>query len=173
VRVLEPGGAPAAGAAVTVSRAGDDRVAWAAACGEDGTLTVAREMGMAGQEVTLRASAGGRRGELTATLPSEGEVTVRLRPGASLEGSVVGGAGARYRVTVETEHGPGVFRPYEAQDGTGEAFDLADLPPGPVRVTVRTADGRTGQAGTTLAAGETGRVAIPLGPAPAGTGAAR
>jgi hypothetical protein len=123
--------------------------------------------------VTLRASAGGRRGELTTTLPSEGQVTVRLTPGASLEGTVVGGAGARYRVTVETEHGPGVFRPYEAQDGAGEAFELADLPPGPVRISVRTADGRAGRAEVRLAAGEAGRITIPLGPAPAGTGAAR
>jgi hypothetical protein len=176
VRVLEPGGAPAAGAAVTVSRAGDERVAFASAAGEDGTLVLAREMGMAGQAVTLRARAGGRTGAFTGPLPAEGELRLPLQSGGTVEGDVKGGAPvAGFALTVEAAPTPGLWRAVESLRLTGDRFVLGDLPPEPVRLTVRTDDGRAGSAEVTLSPGQVVRLTVALHPAvtPAVTPASR
>lgn len=166
VRILEPGGAPSAGAAVTVSRAGDEKVAFAAAAGEDGALVLAREMGMAGQPVTLRARAGGRTGAFTGPLPAEGELRLPLQPGGTVEGEVKGGAPVRgFALTVEAAPAPGLGRAVERARFTGDRFVVGDLPPGPVRLTARTDDGRAGSAEVTLAPGQAARLTVTLRPA--------
>jgi hypothetical protein len=157
VRILEPGGAPAAGAAVTVSRAGDEKVAFAAAAGEDGALVIAREMGMAGQAVTLRARAGGRTGAFTGPLPAEGELRLPLQPGGTVEGEVKGGAPVTgFALAVEAAPTPGLWRAVERLRVTGDRFVLGDLPPEPVR---------TGGAEVSLSPGQVARVTVALRPA--------
>ena len=81
VLVLEPGGAPSPGAVVTLARAGDDRIALATSAGEDGRVVLAKEMGLAGAPVTMRARSGGRSGVFTGALPASGVIAVRLERG--------------------------------------------------------------------------------------------
>lgn len=166
IRVLEPGGAPSPGAAVTVSRPGDARVAFAASAGDDGVLRIAADMGMAGQQVTLAARNGGRTGAFTGLLPAEGEVVVRLAPGGAVEGTVAGGGPVDgFTLEVSAAPSPGGWRTLEVRRHRGDRFDVGDLPPEPVRLTARTADGRVGQAEVTLAPGQVARVALRLQPA--------
>jgi len=170
LRILEPGGAPAAGAAVTVARAGEERVAFAAAADEEGVLVLAREMGMAGQPVTVRARAGGRTGGYTGALPADGELAVRLQPGATVEGRIVGtgsvgGPVEGFALTIEAAPTPGLWRTVETLRVVGNRFDLADLPPEPVRLSVRTDDGRAGAAEVTLSPGQAASLEVPLRPA--------
>jgi hypothetical protein len=166
IRILEPGGAPSAGAAVTVSRPGDARVAFAAAAGDDGVLTIAREMGMAGQPVALSVRNGGRTGAFAGTLPASGEVVVRLQAGGAVEGLVRGGgAVAGFTLTVSAEPSPGGWRTIEVLQVRGDRFDLGDLPPEPVRLSARTSDGRTGEVEVRLAPGQVVQATIPLHPA--------
>jgi hypothetical protein len=171
VKVLEPGGAPSAGAGISVSRAGDTRVAFAAGAGDDGRLVIASQMGMAGQAVTLAVRNGGRTGTYTGTLPASGELTVRLVPGGAVEGVVSGGlTAAGATLEVASAPSPGGWRNVEVLRLHGDRFDLGDLPPEPVRLTVRAADGRTGRVELTPSPGQVARVTIPLArpPAPAG-----
>ncbi|MBK9516294.1 MAG: carboxypeptidase regulatory-like domain-containing protein [Anaeromyxobacter sp.] len=165
VKVLEPGGAPSGGAAVTVSRAGEARVAFAASTGEDGVLVLASQMGMAGQPVTLAARNGGRTGTFTGSLPASGEVVVPLAPGGAVEGRLSGGGpvGA-FTLTVSTEPSPGGWRIVEAQRLVGDRFDLGDLPPEVVRLAVRTEDGRAGQLEVRLSPGQVAQATVVLRP---------
>ena len=166
VRVLEPGGAPAAGAAVTVARAGDARVAFAAAAGDDGILLLESDLGMSGQPVTLAARSGGRAGRFTGTLPATGEVSVQLAPGGAVEGVVRGGGPVPgFTLEVAAEPSPGGWRTVEVLRVRGDRFDLGDLPDQPVRLTARTDDGRAGQAEVRPAPGRVSRVEIALRPA--------
>jgi hypothetical protein len=66
-------------------------------------------------------------------------------------------------VEVTPLSGPGP-RPPDVHRFSGARFALADVPAGAVRVLVRTDDGRAATADLTLAAGEVGRVSLPLGP---------
>ncbi len=165
VRVLEPGGGPSPGAAVTVARAGEDRIAFAAAADEDGRLVLGSELRMDGAPVTLRARNGGRTGQFTGAIPAAGEVAIRLIPGGAVEGVLSGGGPVRgFSVEVEGEPAPGGWRTLDRQRLHGDRFDLGDLPPEPVRLTVRTDDGRVGRAAVTLAPGQRARLAIRLAP---------
>jgi hypothetical protein len=78
VAVVAPGGAPAAGAAVTLSRAGDRRAVVAGRAQGDGRLVLPGDLGLAGREVTVEATQGDRRGAWTGTLPAGGTVEVAL-----------------------------------------------------------------------------------------------
>jgi hypothetical protein len=168
VRVLEPGGRPAAGAAVSVSRAGEERVAFAAAAGEDGTLTLARDMGMAGQAVTVQARLGGRTGAFTGTLPERGEVVVQLRPGATVDVTVKGGGPVKaFTLLIEVAPSPGLWRVRDRVELDGDGVTLGDLPPGPVRLRAWTRDGRRSEpVERTPGPGEKVAVTLALQPAP-------
>lgn len=169
VRVLEPGGAPSPGAAIQVSRAGDARVAFAASAGDDGVLVLDAGLGMAGQAVTLAARSGGRMGSFTGTLPAAGDVEIRLRPGGALEGEVPGAAAAGGVVLeVASAPAPGGWRTVEVLRVPGDRFDLGDLPPEPVRLTARAADGRVGVVELTPVPGQVSRVTVSLARPPAG-----
>ncbi|ACG75346.1 conserved hypothetical protein [Anaeromyxobacter sp. K] len=162
VRVLEPGGAPSAGAEVTLARPGDARVAMAARAGEDGRVRLGRDMGLAGREVEVRAHNGGRSGAFTGRLPAAGAVAVTLSPGAALEGVVRGGGAPvkGFALEVASQPGPEGWRTLEVHRFAGDRFELGDLPAGPLRVAVRAADGRRGEAEVRLAAGEVRRLEV-------------
>lgn len=169
VRVREPGGAPSAGAVVTLSRAGDPRVALATTAGEDGRAIVSARMGIGGRDVTVHAKSGGRTGEWTGPFPESGELVVALRPGAVVEGIITvrespvrGGT-----VEVAVQHAPGTWRPLEVAPFRGDRFELADLPPEPVRLTLRSDDGRHATVEVTLAPGEVRQVELRLAGTPA------
>jgi hypothetical protein len=163
VLVLEPGGAPAPGAIVTASRAGDPRIALAATAGEDGRAVLPAGPALAFRGITLRARSGGRAGEWTGALPSAGAAVVRLRPGAAVAGAVRGGRPVSgFTLEVAAQPAPDGWRTLDAHRFAGDRFELSDLPVGPVRLTVRTDDGRRGAAELRLAPGETSRVDVSL-----------
>lgn len=166
ILVLEPGGAPSPGAAVTLSRPGDAAVAFAASAGDDGRVAIERELGAAGRAVVVRARNGGRTGSATLVLPERGTVPVTLTPGAEVTGRVRGGGRPIDGITVEatSEPGRGAWRTLDVHRFAGERFDLRDLPAGALRISVRTADGHRGDASLTLAAGEVRAVEIALAP---------
>jgi hypothetical protein len=164
VRVKEPGGDASAGAVVTLSRAGDARVALATTAGEDGRAIVSKGMGVAGQNVTVHAQSGGRTGEWTGRFPESGELVVALRPGAVIEGTITRRPAPVRGGTVEvaTQRVPGTWRPLEVSRFSGDRFELDDLPPEPLRLTIRSDDGLHAIVEVTLAPGEVRRVGVTL-----------
>jgi hypothetical protein len=165
IAVLEPGGAPSPGAVVTVSRAGDGRVALATTAGEDGRVVLAAE-GLAGQPLELRARNGGRAGALEGVLAAGTRAVIRLSPGAAVHG-VVRGAGARvegFTLEIASRPAEGAWRTTDVHRFAGDLLDIGDVPAGPVRLAIRTADGRRGAADLVLAPGESRSIAIDLEP---------
>jgi hypothetical protein len=161
ILVLEPGGAPSPGATVTLSRPDDGRAALAARAGDDGRVAVDARMGTSGRAVAVRARNGGRAGEATVTLPEAGTVVVRLSPGGAVEG-VVRGARGGFTLEVSSQPGPGAWRAVDVHTFAGERFTLGDLPPEPLRLVARTADGRRASTELRVGPGETRSVELAL-----------
>jgi len=162
ILVLEPGGAPCPGAVVTLARPDDGRIALATSTGDDGRVAIDSRMGLAGQRVTIRARSGGRTGEETVPLPHGGTVAVRLAPGGAVEGVVRGARGSAFTLEVASQPAAGGWRTLDVHRFAGARFDLADLPPEPLRLTVRSDDGRRGAAEVRVAPGERHAVEIAL-----------
>jgi hypothetical protein len=156
VLVLEPGGAPSPGAVVTLARADDDRIALATSAGEDGRVVLAKEMGLAGAPVTVRVRSGGRAASSPARSPHPGQSpSARARRRDRRSSRVSGAAPRSLVVEVASQPAASGWRTTDVHRFAGARFSLADLPSGPVRLTVRADDGRRGAAELTLAAGET------------------
>jgi hypothetical protein len=170
VVVLEPGGAPSPGAIVTLARADDGKVALALTAGEDGAVRLAPGLGAQGGAITIRARNGGRAGALTGRLPASGSLVVRLAPGGALDGVLRTGARQVKGFTLEvtSQPTPEGWRTVDVHRFTGDRFALGDLPSEPLRLSVRTDDGRRGEAQVRLAAGESRDLEITLTGNPAG-----
>ncbi|MFO0582783.1 MAG: hypothetical protein U0229_10940 [Anaeromyxobacter sp.] len=163
IAVVEPDGAPSAGAVVTLGRPGDAKLALATKAGSDGKVPVASEMGIAGAAVEVRARNGGRTGAWSGTVPQTGVVTVKLAAAATLEGTVTGTPRpAGFTLTLASQPAPQAWRTLADQRFGGDAFAVPDVPPEPLRLTVRTDDGRTGHLEVRPSPGETVKVAIPV-----------
>jgi hypothetical protein len=190
--VLEPGGSPSPGATVTLARPDDGRVALATTAGEDGRVALDARMGMAGRPVTIRARNGGRSGSVTLPLPATGTVAVRLSPGGAVEGVVRGargsspdllrpakrgwgggsspdllrpakrGWGGGFTLEVSSQPGADGWRTLDVHRFAGDRFELGDLPAEPLRLVVRSDDGRRGAAEIRVGPGETRTVEIAL-----------
>lgn len=164
IEVLEPGGAASPGAMVTLARPGDARLALATPAGEDGRVAIAPEMGLAGREVVVGARNGGRIGSWTGVLPGSGAVTLRLAPAGTVAGRIVASGKAvppaGFVLTVASQPAPQAWRTLVEHRFTGDAFAVPDLPPEPIRLSVKTDDGRRGTALLTLAPGEERTVQI-------------
>jgi hypothetical protein len=160
VLVVEPGGAPAAGAVVTLSRAGDGRIALATTAGPDGRVAIGSRMGLTGHRVAIRARSGGRTGTESVALPSSGAVEVRLSPACTIEGAVRGARIAGFTLEVSSAPEEGGWRTFDVRRFDGERFALEDLPPEPLRLVVRTSDGRRGSADVRLGPGERAAIEI-------------
>jgi hypothetical protein len=148
ILVLEPGGAPSASAIVTISRAGDGRIALATTAGEDGKVAIAQGAGDVAR--------------------------VALSPGAAVEGTVRS-RGSRvdgFTLEVATRPAEGAWRALDVHVFAGDRFALGDLPPEPVRLAVRTADGRAGEVELDLASGEVRSATVEVG-APDASSASR
>jgi hypothetical protein len=174
ILVLEPGGAPSASAIVTISRAGDGRIALATTAGEDGKVAIAQGAGLSGAPVTVRARNGGRTGAFTGTLGAGDVARVALSPGAAVEGTVRS-RGSRvdgFTLEVATRPAEGAWRALDVHVFAGDRFALGDLPPEPVRLAVRTADGRAGEVELDLASGEVRTATVEVG-GPGASGASR
>jgi hypothetical protein len=68
-----------------------------------------------------------------------------------------------FALEVASQPVAGGWRTLESRRFTGEGFELGDLPPGPLRLTARTDDGRRGEAEVRVAPGEARTVDIALG----------
>lgn len=164
ILVLEPGGSPSPGAVVTLSRADDDRVAFASAAGDDGRVALGRDMGMAGRRVVVRARNGGRTAARAVDLPPSGTVPLTLAPGGVVRGLVRAPGRPVKGFTVEIASQPAAasWRTMDVHRFAGDRFELGDLPAEPLRLVVRSEDGRRGAAEVALAAGEVRAVEIAL-----------
>jgi hypothetical protein len=117
---------------------------------------------MSGRAVTVRARNGGRTTTQTLALPAEGSVTVRLERAGAIEGRVRGAGASGLTVEVASQPAPGVWRTLDVRRFAGERFALADLPPEPLRIAVRAADGRSGAIELRVSPGERRDVEIAL-----------
>jgi hypothetical protein len=160
ILVLEPGGEPSPGAVVTLARPDDGRVALATAAGGDGRAAVGPEL--AGRAVSVRARNGGRTASQTLALPAAGTAVVRLEPGGAIDGVVRGEGAGGLTVEVASQPALGVWRTLDVRRFAGPRFALSDLPPEPLRIEVRAADGRSGSAAVRIAPGERRAVEIGL-----------
>ncbi|HEY6097836.1 MAG TPA: carboxypeptidase regulatory-like domain-containing protein, partial [Anaeromyxobacter sp.] len=104
---------------------------------------------------------GGRAGWTTLPLPEAGTVAVHLSPGGAVEG-IVRGARAGFSLRVSSQPASAGWRTLDEHRFAGERFELGDLPPEPLRLEVRTDDGRRGAAELRVAPGETRAVEIAL-----------
>jgi hypothetical protein len=164
ILVLEPGGAPSPGAVVTLSRADDARVAFASAAGDDGRVVLSRDMGVTGRRVLVRARNGGRTAALAVDLPSSGTVPLKLEPGGAVRGLVraPGRAVTGFTVEIASQPAAASWRTVDVHRFAGDRFELGDLPAEPLRLVVRSEDGRRGAAEVAVAAGEVRAVEIAL-----------
>jgi hypothetical protein len=154
ILVLEPGGAPSPGALVTLARPDDGRIALATAAGDAGRVAIDRKMGIAGQRVTIRARSGGRTGAETLVLPMAGTVPVQLAAAGTVEGVVRGAGVSGFTLEVSSRPERGTWRVLDVHRFAGDRFALGDVPAEPLRLEVRTADGRRGTAEVRVAPGE-------------------
>jgi hypothetical protein len=123
-----------------------------------------------GEDGSLRAANGGRTGELSWG-PGTSDPTVQLRPAATLHGRVTGLEDPNASFTVVTRSSGGRMAGMsEGLQFIGEDFELADVTPGTVQVTVTTQSGRTGSGSVTLAAGQASQIQIALQPGAAASG---
>jgi hypothetical protein len=112
----------------------------------------------------VHARNGGRTGTWTGVLPAAGVVTLRLSPAGSVEATLTGPgkAPATFVVTVASRPAPQAWRTVAEHSFRGSTFTLGDLPAEPLRLSVKTDDGRRGAAEVTPAPGQTLRVDILL-----------
>jgi RNA polymerase sigma factor (sigma-70 family) len=153
VRVLEANGQPARGAIVA-----DDRRHWVA---DD--AGVIRGVEAPKYPYTARASVGGR--SATFTIPDERstDLTVTLAAAAIIRGLAEGVSASEsisVRVSGPDDHW---FIDRAPLRFSGPEFELDDVPPGAVTITVQTTGGASGDAKITATPGEIANVRVSLG----------
>lgn len=162
--VLEPSGAPSPQAVVVVSQAGDFAFTIPLEADEEGRFSLPPHP----QPTTLTMQAHNA-GRLSASQPipeGAGELKLQLQPAATLRGRVVARSGAAPGgFTLRLLNADG-SAPAWARDTQrtfpGSEFLLTDAPGQPLKVSVRTTDGRTGEAQVTLSPGQRADVEVPL-----------
>ncbi|WP_141617712.1 carboxypeptidase regulatory-like domain-containing protein [Myxococcus sp. AB036A] len=165
--VLEPSGVPSPLAIVAAIQGGDFPMTRKERADEAGQFAMPpRPQGA--QPLELVAHNAGRVGRLPAAHEDQAPLTVRLEPAATLRGRVVAGSGAAPDgFTLELLEANGEALPWAGAWPTtrrfaGSTFLLPDAPAQALKVTVRTEDGRTGEAQVTLRPGGTSDVEVPL-----------
>ncbi|MCY1082253.1 carboxypeptidase regulatory-like domain-containing protein [Archangium lansingense] len=162
--VLEPSGAPSPRALVVATQAGDFPLSIPVDADEEGRFSVPPHPQPTA--LTLQAHNAGR---LSAPLPipeGAGELKLQLRPAATLRGRVVARSGAApsgftLRL-LEADGSAPVWARDTQRTFPGNEFLLTDAPGQPLKVSVRTTDGRTGEAQVTLSPGLRADVEVPL-----------
>lgn len=166
--VLEPSGAPSPYAAVAAVQGGDFPLTVRVRADEDGSFTLPTRPAGAPPLEEVVAHQAGRVGRQASVSEGGGEVVLRLQPAATLRGRVVARGGAAPEGFSLSLHGPdGGELPWAplyppARHFPGDTFALHDAPGQPLRLVVRTADGRTGEAQVALAPGGSAEVEVPL-----------
>jgi protocatechuate 3,4-dioxygenase beta subunit len=158
VQVLEPGGVPSPEAQLWVMRGG--RPVHGYRADETGRANLGP---IKGEGLVLKAWNGGRAGEVTfSSNGGSGDLTITLKPAASLRGRVTGSGAPVKGFTLEVdaaEWRPGGSGPLSFP---GDELWVSDLPGGPTSLKVATPDGRKGSATVTLQPGATAEVSVAL-----------
>ena len=164
--VVEPSGAPSPYATAVAIQGGDFAMALPVEADEEGRFTFPPR-GPTAAPLDLIAHNAGRVGQLSGVREGT-EVTLRLRPAATLRGQVVarnGAAPTGFSLQLLQADGsvlPWLERGTPERTFTGTTFALYDAPALPLRVSVRTTDGRTGEASVTLSPGQSAELEVPL-----------
>ena len=164
--VLEPSGAPSPYATAVGLQRGDFAMSLPVEADEEGHF-IFPPRGANAAPLDIIAHNAGRVGELSGAR-EDSEVTVRLRPAATLRGRVVARAGAAptgFSLQLLQKDGstlPWLEGSNPDRTFTGDTFALYDAPALPLRVSVRTTDGRTGEAQVTLSPGQSAELEVPL-----------
>ncbi|MET0403740.1 MAG: carboxypeptidase regulatory-like domain-containing protein, partial [Cystobacter sp.] len=164
--VLEPSGVPSPNAQVAGIQTGQYAITSTLRADEEGRFTFPPR-GANATPLRLMAHNAGRVGELVTAREKE-ESTLRLRPAATLQGKVVTRGGAPLQgFFLKLLQEDGTALPWETREVversfTGDSFVLPQAPGLPLRVSIRTEDGRTGQASVRLEPGQSARVEIEL-----------
>lgn len=167
VTVLEPGGAPSAGASVEVhSPPGAAVMTVTDASGRaEPTLWTPQR---ATEPLLVNARNGGRRAARVSVPPGVEEATIQLLPAARLHGTLSAGGAPVTGFSLRVEYAPIPPLRYadkEERRYTGETFLLADAPPGDATLIVLTDDGRAGRATVTLRSGVSVEAKLDVAPA--------
>ena len=167
--VLEPGGAPSAGAFVMVLNA-NQRVIAAVPADDSGAFHIDRARSDLPDVFDVSAMNGGRMGK-TSVGTGQTQTAVQLQPAASLRGHVVSAAKVDgFTMTVTIKQGGrmwwfgggapgGVQRQLQF---AGDQLAADDLPATDITVHVVTNDGRTGDGAASLVSGQPYQLDIPL-----------
>jgi hypothetical protein len=166
--VLEPSGAPSPHAAVAAVQDGDFPLTVRVRADEDGTFALPTRPAGAPPLKEVVAHQAGRVGRVASVSEDGSGLSLRLQPAATLRGRVVARGGAApegFALSLsEPDGGELPWAPLypPARHFPGDVFVLHDAPGQPLKLTVRTTDGRTGEAQVTLSPGGTADVEVPL-----------
>lgn len=160
--VLEPSGEPSVGAIVRVlGTTPGARTMMVMPVDEQGRFTVAGTRAQLGA-LDVTASNGGRTGKASVAV-EQIQVTVQLLAAGRIKGHVSGATQVQgFRVTVASAGGFGARMGGQDLEFAADKFDVDDVPPGDVIVSVKTRDGRAGDAKATIAAGQPNQVEVQL-----------
>ncbi|HLL85349.1 MAG TPA: carboxypeptidase regulatory-like domain-containing protein [Longimicrobium sp.] len=141
--VMEPDGTPSPGAEVFAS-SGEGGRSFATADGE-GRFSVRLSRSAPDAMVHVVAENGGRKGDMNVRA-DEPNVRLLLKPSAVLRGQVLSDAGPVTGFTLQLGASRRRMRDERGLEFSGNRYEVFDVPSGPVRVVVRTTDGRRGEA---------------------------
>ncbi|OJH34580.1 carboxypeptidase regulatory-like domain-containing protein [Cystobacter ferrugineus] len=164
--VLEPSGVPSPNAQVAGIQTGQYAITSTIRADEEGRFAFPPR-GANATPLRLLAHNAGRVGELAVAKERE-ESVIQLRPAATLHGKIVTrGGGAPQGFLLKLLQEDGTALPWEThavveRSFTGDSFVLTEAPGLPLRVSVRTTDGRTGEASVKLEPGQSARVELAL-----------
>jgi hypothetical protein len=162
--VLEPSGAPSPHAVVVATQGGDFPFSVTQEANEEGHFSFPPH----GQPtaLTLQAYNAGRLSAPTPIMDGTREQRLQLRPSATLRGRVVARSGAAPNGFLLRLLNADGSAPEWARDTQrtfpGSEFLLTDAPGQPLKLSVRTTDGRTGEASVSLSPGQRAEVEVPL-----------
>jgi len=167
--VIEPGGAPSAGAFVMVLNE-NQRMITAVPADDSGSFHIDRARSDLPDVFEVSAMNGGRMGK-TSVATGQTQATVQLQPGGSLRGHVASAAKVDgFTMTVTIKQGgrmawfgggaPGGMQ--RQLQFAGDQFVADDLPATDIAVHVVTNDGRTGDGAASLVSGQPTQLDIPL-----------
>jgi hypothetical protein len=167
--VVEPGGAPSAGAFVMVLNA-NQRVIFAVPADDSGSFHIDRPRSDLPDVFDASAMNGGRMGK-TSVETGQTQASIQLQPAASLRGHVASGAkvdGFTMTITIKqggrmSWFGGGAPGGMQRQlQFAGDQFVADDLPATDISVHVVTTDGRTGDGAASLVSGQPYQLDIAL-----------
>ncbi|RKI19054.1 peptide-binding protein [Corallococcus sp. AB030] len=162
VTVLEPNGAPSVHATVMATEAGHTDIQAEEMTDASGQAVLALD-GLGSDAWRVWSTNGGRQGEAASVSASQKELTLQLKPAVRLRGTVRSAGGREVRgftLTVTAARGEDDFLSRVERQFSGDSFQVDDVFPTRVTVTVTLPDGRAGKVDVTLASGAEAAVEV-------------